>query len=205
MKHLIAEIKIKPENIILPMVISVTVLRCYFSATLPECLACLLLLVLEFMFLIRRPRVLFERRLNDFFVVIHYPLMKWHKIYQSVTYCCCKQFRKENCDEIFHSLTQQMENMFAPTYFPNGYYRTITHETVAARITLLERDGYLTILNCKPIYSKSLIQTQKAFLRRNCKRCENAGHCHFQRFASKQKRFYYVEFQVHFQQPYGRP
>lgn len=205
MKHLIAEIRMKSEYIVLPIVISATAFRCYFSTTLPDCFVCLLLLVLEFLFLIRRPRLLFQRRLNDFFVVIHYPLMKWHQIYQSLTRCCCKQLRKENCDEIFRSLTQQMENMFAPKYFPNGYYRTITHETVVARITLLERDGYLTILNCKPICSKSLIQTQKAFLRRNCKRCDNADHCHFNWFALQRKQFYYIEFQVHFQQPYSRP
>lgn len=115
------------------------------------------------------------------------------------------KLKGKNCHEIFRSLSQQMKNMFSPESFPNGYYRTITHETVVKRLALLGKNGFVSILTCKPVYSKDLAVTQKNILQRSCKRCGRGIHCLFRRIALRDKQFYYIEFQVHIHTPCGRP
>jgi hypothetical protein len=196
--HQIAKIKMKSVGIGASVCVASTFYLFCNSVTALNNWICLALLIVECMVLIRRPRSLFQKRLNDYFVIIHFPFCKWNQIYQfsAHRYRSIKRGEK-NCKMIFRSLTLQMKNMFSPSFFPTGYYRTITHDTVKARIEQWEKRGHLTILTCKPIYSKNLARIQETALHRNCRRCSHADRCQFRRYAMQPRQFYYIEFHVH--------
>ena len=192
-RHIIAIIKMESVEIIVAACAAVTFDLFCHTATGAESIAVLALLAIECMILTRHPQRIFQRRLNDYFVVIHYPFSKWRGIYQSpVRKHRILKSGKSTCKSDYHNLTRQMVGMFTPTCFPDGFYRTITHDTVKTRIERWEKSGYLKILACKPVYRKDLKHLQK-----DCKRCSDAGQCSFRRYVIQPRQFYYIEFQVH--------
>lgn len=198
MSRLIARIRMESAGIGVSICATMTFYLFSNSVTVLDSWICLVLLIVECMILIRRPRRLFQRRLNDYFVVVHYPFCKWHQIYQLPAHRHHSiKHGEQNCDAIFHSLKLQMKSMSSPSSFPAGYYRTITHDTMRGRIEHCEKLGYLTIPTCRPVYRKSLEQIQKTVLNKNCKRCPSAGLCYFRHYATQSRQFYYIEFQVH--------
>lgn len=159
-----------------------------------------LLLFIEILYQTRHPRRLFQRRLNDYFVVTHYPLSHWNQIYQApVKKAWFSKGKQKSCDELFHTLLHQMKSMFSPEYFPDGYYRTITHKSLISRILKCQNKGELTVLAIQKVNQERLEMTQHELTHKNCSRCCDAAQCHFKGLAHKPRPFYYIEFQVHYQ------
>lgn len=179
-------------------VLAFVTLFIFFASSIPVLsLLLLLIMTVEILILLRRPRKLFDLRLNDFFAVIHYPFSKWHAIFQAPA----KEFRLQcagvnDCKALYRNLSRQMTGLFVLVDSGDGYYRMITHAIIKKRVERLETKEKLKILTCKPAYKQSLIKLQKAILHSSCKKCPDASNCRFRIISTKPRQFYYIEFYV---------
>lgn len=145
---------------------------------------------------IHRPRRLFTRRLNSFFAVVHYPLCKWHPIYEMPTHKQKYVLSKLSCKEYYKQLAHQMTDMFSFIDTEHGYYRTITHKTIADRILKYRDQGKLEIITFQPAYRKNLLKIQDSLLYHKCRKCSEASHCRYRSDSKIPRQFYYIEFHV---------
>lgn len=159
----------------------------------------MVLLILCFITLfasVHRPRVLYVKRLNPFFVIVHYPYCKWHSIYQMPFKRQRKFTVKQPCSRFYQGLSHQMVDMFSFIDTEHGFYRTITHQTIKDRIEAYQERGRLKILTCRPAYQKSLLKNQGSLLYHKCRKCPDADQCRFRRISKVTRQFYYIEFFV---------
>lgn len=173
---------------------------CMFATTicitvvdsLPFSLFMIILLGIELHMLFRRPRILFEKRLNSNFVVIKYPCCRWKGIYQMPA----KKFLADDCETNYRSLCVAMKDLFSHIESEHGYFRTITHGTVKRRLQKSAADGKLKILVCEPSYKKALKRIFVQAVNKKCSRCEKSGTCPHCLAAKKIRQFYYMEFYI---------
>jgi hypothetical protein len=151
------------------------------------------LVIIEILILLRRPRKFFERRLNDYFIMLRYPLSKWHSIFQSPKSCI---YRSDSsvCKVFFRDLSKQMTKLFDLVEASKGYYRFTTHEVIKKRIEMLEQQGKLKIICCKPTYRKNLVQLQNLLLHHGCRQCPQAGCCYYRQVSIKKGNFTILNF-----------
>lgn len=154
----------------------------------------LILLILESLFVLRKPKSIFEHRLNDYFIIVRYPFCKWSFIFQQVN----KKALESECKNIYRNLSREIIHIFnfVDSHHQRGYYRTITHTVIKDRLKRLERKQKLKILTCKPIYLKDFTKIKKSITNNNCKRCKGSAHCIWNKSAKELRQFYFVEFYI---------
>jgi len=145
---------------------------------------------------IHRPRKFYARRLNPFFAVVHYPFCKWHQIYEMPTRKQKRALLKSSCKQYYGQLARQMTDMFSFINTEHGYYRAITHQTVADRILKYRDQGQLEIITFHPAYRKNLLKIQDSLLYHKCRKCSDATHCRYRRNSKIPRQFFYIEFYV---------
>lgn len=153
----------------------------------------LVLLILESLFVLRKPKYIFEHRLNDFFIILRYPFYKWNFIFQQVK----RKTFGTDCKSTYHNLSHEIINMFSSVDFKHGYYRTITHTVIKDRLGRLERKEKLKIITCKPVYLKDFTKIRKFIIHKNCKSCKGSQHCIWNKSSIKPRQFYFVEFYIY--------
>lgn len=157
----------------------------------------LFLFIVEILALVRQPRFLFKKRLNEYFIVHQYPFYKWKSIYQ-------QPFKKGRlhttgllmCKGFYRNLSKQMKTAFDFVDAEHGYYRTITHSVIKARLIHEQNKGKLQIITCEPAYLKSLEHIQKHLFYNRCKKCPDSSVCYFKKLSIQPRQFYYIEFYI---------
>lgn len=100
---------------------------------------CLVLGIVFYMPSVHFPHRLFRIRLNDYFVIIRYPFIKWHDIYQlpeKNTY----RPGPNQCSQKLRELSRQMTKMFScPRFTTGAFYRMTTHQTIINHLLRLKK------------------------------------------------------------------
>lgn len=162
----------------------------------------LFLLLMEMLVATQRPKRLFQRQLNDNFMIVRFPGSRWYGIFQKPA----AVLPKTDCSLIYRNLCKSMLGIFSFIQQEHGYYRTITHEIVIRRLEKEEKAGNLEILTCEPAYKKDLSNIFHQAMRGSCWGCNQSKICPHLLAAKKKRQFYYIEFHISkHERPEGLP
>lgn len=169
----------------------------WVTTTTLAALLILVLLVIEAPAVLRIPKKVFQKRLNSYFIVISYPFYKWNSIFQSAgNKYRLRSTGAEPCKKFYLNLSRQIVEMFIPSNWEHGYYRTITHPVIKIHLERLQTEGKLQIIKCEPAYFKDMTHIQKSLLHNRCKHCKDAAYCRFRNSAKVSRQFYYIDFYI---------
>lgn len=181
-----------------PLIVLIPILICFYSTT-SQVVAwiMILLLILDFFVALKKPKHFYVKRLNNYFVVFYYPVTKWRGIYQKAE---IKQrihsSGVKECRMLFKDLSDNMISMFDYLDKEQGYYRTITHDTLKDRLFDMQAKGKIHILTCQPAYEHNLIKIQRKLFHNKCRKCSFVHDCKFWKLAKEKRVFYFIEFQI---------
>lgn len=172
--------------------LALTTLCSFFVQSALLSILILILLLVEMLVVTQRPKRLFQRQLNDNFMIVHYPGSKWNAIYQRPN----PLVAPFDCHYSYRRVCKSMHSIFSCIRNEQGYFRTITHDTIIRRLEKEAKNDNLIILTCKLAYQKDLSSIFYQSMHKICGGCEKSRTCPH-RLASKKKRpFYYIEFYI---------
>jgi hypothetical protein len=175
----------------------VTFCSLWIATTTFASLLILVLLVIEALAVLRIPKKVFQKRLNSYFIVIRCPFYKWNIIFQSAgNKDRLRSTGADPCKNFYHDLSRQIVEMFIPSNWEHGYYRTITHPIIKNHLERLQSKGNLQIITCEAAYHKDMANIQKSLLHNRCKSCKDVACCPYRNATKKIRQFYYIEFYV---------
>ena len=168
-----------------------TLCSLFVKSAIPSLLI-LFLLVVEMLVITQRPKRLFQKQLNDHFMIVHFPGSCWNGIFQKPT----AVLTKADCSSVYRSLCKSMIDIFSFIQHEHGYYRTITHDIVKRRLEKEAKAGNIVVLTCEPAYQKNLSSIFHQAMQKICLECGQSKACHHLLAAKKKRQFYYIEFYI---------
>lgn len=181
----------------LTLCLFITVALLYCTTTPFTASVVLIAMLCEMLAVMRWPKALFEKRLNDFFIVIHYPFCKWNRIFESSN----KEGHLQttgfsNCREFYRVFSSKLLSVYDFIDTEHGYYRMITHLVIINHLKKYDKDSKIQILTCQPAYQNDLVHIQKSLFFNRCKKCRDADRCKFKKMSAQPRQFYYIEFYI---------
>lgn len=164
----------------------------FFVQSIAASMLILFLLVIEILAITQRPKRLFQKQLNDHFMIVHFPGSRWHGIFQKPT----AVLTKADCSSVYRNLCKSMIDIFSFIQHEHGYYRTITHDIVKRRLEKEAKAGNIVVLTCEPAYRKDLSSIFHQAMQKVCLGCGQSKTCHHLLAAKKKRQFYYIEFYI---------
>lgn len=169
-----------------------TTLCSFFVKSSVLTLLILLLLIIEMLVVTQRPKRLFQKQLNDNFMIVKFPGSKWKEIFQHPS----PLVPKFDCNYSYRRVCKSMHNIFVFIQQEQGYYRTITHDTIKHRLEKESKAGSIVILTCEPAYQKDLSDIFHQAMHKICWGCGKSKNCSHRLAAKKKRQFYYIEFYI---------
>lgn len=169
-----------------------TIIYSIFVTSATLAILILFLLVIEILVITQRPKRLFQRQLNDNFMIVWFPGSKWRGIFQRPS----PLFTKFDCGVAYRRMCRSMHDIFNFIQIEKGYFRTITHDTIKYRLEKEAKAGSIVILTCKPAYQKDLSGIFHQAMHKMCWGCEKSKTCPHRQATKKVRQFYYIEFYI---------
>lgn len=163
----------------------------FIKSTIPSLLL-LVLLVIELLVITQRPKKLFQKQLNENFMIVRFPGSKWGGIFQRPS----SLETISECRLSYRRVCKSMQSIFQCIQNEHGYFRTITHETIMHRLEKEAKAGTIVILTCNLAYKNDLSKIFHQAMRERCRRCDQSKTCPQLLIAKKIRQFYYIEFYI---------
>lgn len=164
----------------------------FFVQSIAVSMLILFLLVIEILAITQRPKRLFQRQLNDNFMIVHFPGSRWNGIFQKQD----AVLLKVSCSFVYRNLCKSMIDVFSFIQHEHGYYRTITHDIFKRRLEKEAKAGNIVILTCEQAYRKDLSSIFHQAMKKICLGCGQTKTCPHLLAAKKKRQFYYIEFYI---------
>lgn len=191
-KNMKYRIKMYSQLLVAMASLILTTVCSFFVQSIAASMLILFLLVIEILAITQRPKRLFQRQLNNNFMIVHFPGSRWNGIFQKPTFV----LTKADCSSVYRSLCKSMLNIFSFIQHEHGYYRTITHDIVKRRLEKEAKTGNIVILTCEHAYRKDLSSIFHQAMQKVCLGCGQSKACHHLLAAKKKRQFYYIEFYI---------
>lgn len=169
-----------------------TIIYSFFVTSATLAILILFLLVIEILVITQRPKRLFQRQLNDNFMIVWFPGSKWRGIFQRPS----PLIPKTDCHYSYRRVCNSMHSIFDFIQQEQGYFRTITHDTIIHRLEKEAKAGSIVILTCEPAYRKDLGSIFHQAMDKVCWNCGQSKTCPHLLAAKKVRQFYYIEFYI---------
>lgn len=191
-KNMKYRIKMYSQLLVAMASLILTTVCSFFVQSIAVSMLTLFLLVIEILAITQRPKRLFQRQLNDNFMIVHFPGSRWNGIFQKPA----AALPKSDCSFIYRNLCKFMIDAFSFIQHEHGYYRTITHDIVKRRLEKEAKNGNIAILTCEQAYRKDLSSIFHQAMQKICLGCEQSKTCPHLLAAKKKRQFYYIEFYI---------